>query len=239
MPLGVTFADNADGTGAVATVVGSGGAGVSVRTTRVTGDLWPPTLWSAPLTRTGDGTVAVPLTVGTYFGYAATAAEATAPAAFGVTDTVAAAPTAVATACRDAVAARLALLSLPGVVRIHDETWLESANKDFPCLVLSMDGLREQEEAGLDGLDLIAHPVRVSICDRMDARDRKKLRERYEPWRQAVSDAFRWQKIPGVSALYNHTTVEHLDIADPRNPTFQSFVSALILWCWVYRTRGI
>lgn len=239
MPLSVSFADNQDGTGATATVAGTAGASVSVRTARVTGDTWPAPAWSDPITRVGDGTLAVPLPVGSYFGYAATATEATPPTVFGVTDATAAAPLAVATLCRDAVAARLALLSLPGCKKVHQNTFLESANKDWPCLVLSMDGLHETEEAGLDGLDLIGHPVRVSICDTMDLRDKVKLRERYEPWRQKISDAFRWQKLPGVSANYNHTTVEHLDIADPRNPSYANFVSALIVWCWVYRTRGI
>lgn len=237
MPLAVTFADNTNGTGATATVTGSGGAGVSLRTARVTGDTWPSPVWSAPLTRTGDGTLAVPLRTGSYFGHARAGVEVTPPIWFGVTDP---AELAVATRCRDAVAARLALLPLSGLKRIHQETFVESANKDFPCLVLSVDGQAEQEETGLDGLDLIGHPVLVSICDAgTHLRDRAKLRERYEPWRQKISDALRWQKIDGVSELYNHTTVEHLPVADPKLPAYQSLVSAMLVVCWVYRTRGI
>jgi hypothetical protein len=242
MALGVEFKDKQNGGGAEAHVTGSGGGTVSVYTSRVTGDTWPPPEWSdPPLTRVGDGVVDLPLTPGSYFGYVA-AATLTPPIWFGVTDP---GEIAVATACRDAVAARLALVSLPGIKKIHQETFLESANKDWPCIVLSVDGLQEQEEAGLDGLDLIGHPVRLSICDTMALRDRAKLRERYEPWRERISNAFRWQKIPGVSDrpdlddLYNHTTVETLDIADPRNPTYTGFVSAMIVWCWVYRKRGI
>lgn len=238
MPLAVTFEDNADGTGAVAHVAGTGGGGVSVRTARVTGEEWPTVVWSdPPATRTGDGAVPLALAAGSYFGYAQVGSEVTAPMAFGVTDPDG---LAVATLCRDAVALRLAQAALPGCrAVVNDAAWLESANKVFPCLVLTTEGLHEVEATGLDGLDLLGHPVRVSIIDKMELRDVTRLRERYEPWRQRVSDAFRWAKLPGVSAKYLQTTVEHLDISDRRNPEYQGFVSALILWCWVYRTRGL
>ena len=237
MPLTVAVTDNEDGTGATATVAGTGGAAVQVRTSRVRGDVWPPPGWSdPPLARTGDGTVALSLTPGSYFAYATTSTDTSPPAFFGVTDP---AGLAVATLCRDAVAARLALVNLPGCRKVHQEVWREAANKDFPCVVLDLEGLGEREDAGLDGLDHIAHPVRVSICDQFDFRDKKKVRERYEPWRQRISDAFRWQRLEAVSPTFDTCTVEHLDIADPRNPQYTTFVSAMIVWCWVYRTRGI
>lgn len=238
MPLTLAIADNADGTGATATVAGTGGAAVAVRASKVVGTDWPAADWVGPYTRTGDGTVAVPVGFGTWFGFATAGAEQTTPVPFSVTDPTNAAP-AIATLCRDAVAARLALLALPGCRRVwSDEAWLEAANKDYPCVALTTEGLSEFEQPGLDGLDLIGHPVRVSICDKTELRDTLKLRQRYEPWRQRISDAFRWAKLPGVSANYLQTTVEHLDIADARNPQYMGFVSALILWCWVYRTRG-
>lgn len=237
MALAVTFEDLADGTGATAHVTGTGGGTVAVRTTRVTGDDWPAAVWAVPVTRVGDGPVPLALAAGSYFGYAQVESTVTTPTAFGVT---APGELAIATLCRDAVALRLAQAALPGCrAVVNDAAWLETANKDFPCLVLTTEGLHEYEQPGLDGLDLIGHPVRVSILDKMELRDATRLRQRYEPWRQRVSDAFRWQKLPGVSTNYLQTTVEHLDIADKRNPEYQGFVSALILWCWVYRTRGL
>lgn len=238
MPLAVTFEDSADGTGCTAHVTGTGGGSVAVRTSRVTGNEWPALVWADPVTRVGDGAVPLTLAAGSYFGYAAVGSTVTVPTAFGATDPDGG--TAIATLCRDAAALRIAQAALPGCRAVlNDAAWLEWANKDFPAVVLTTEGLREFEATGLNELDLIGHPVRVSVIDRMELRDVTALRDKYEPWRERISNAFRWQKLPGVSTNYLQTTVEHLDIADRRNPEYQGFVSALILWCWVYRTRGL
>lgn len=70
MALTLTIVDQADGTGATATIAGSGGLAMTVYTQTFSGDLGAG-VWTVSGTRTGDGDVDLSLAAGHYFAYAA------------------------------------------------------------------------------------------------------------------------------------------------------------------------
>ena len=110
MALTLTIADQADGTGATATVAGSLGAAVTVYTDSFDGELGTGA-WTSSATRTGDGTADLVLATGHHFAYAVAGALVSPVVYFTVTDGVAA----VCQRIDEAVQARLRLIGLAGI----------------------------------------------------------------------------------------------------------------------------
>jgi hypothetical protein len=225
MPLSVTFTDNADGTGATATISGTAGAAVEVFAQVVNAGGWSPVG-----SRTGDGPVPVTTPVGLRWGYARTAAEQTAPVPFAVTG---GGGLALATRCRDAVQATVLTFALEGCRGVIEKPYPDPANADFPVVWVTADGVRETIEPGLNATNDIAYPVRVLIVDRHELRDKARLRERYEPWRARIVEAFLDKRLAGVPESVQ-CLIEPLPVLDPNLPQYQFVVSGLVVRC---RTR--
>jgi hypothetical protein len=190
----LSITDNADGTGATATIAGSGGAANTIFVLTVDGTVETGT-WAPTGSLVGDGTVSLPLPKGYYFGYALSApATLSGVAYFGVT----AGSDSVAARCFAAVATRLQLLALPCTANVYDSLYADNkAALQYPCVVLTTDGARDTDEAATNGRDDIGHGVRVlikDVCFRFD----EARRDTYRSWRQAILRAFLNQRLPGV-----------------------------------------
>lgn len=227
MALAVTFEDHADGTGATATVVGTGGAGVEVfAQLEIRGG------WVLVGSRTGDGDVPIAAPTGLRWGYARAGSDLTAPAAFVVTSGA----LALATRCRDAVVAVVQSLPLDGLRGVLEKPYPDAVNADFPAVWVTADGVRESVAAGLNNTNDIGYPVRVLILDRHHQRDLKALREKYEPWRALLVEVFQNKRLPGVPESVQ-CLVEPLAILDPNLPQYQFVVSGLVVRCLTRKTR--
>lgn len=228
MPLSITFADLADGSGTTASVLGTGGASVEVFVQVVNGGGW-----SSAGTRVGDGDLLLVLPVGLRWGYARIPGEQTAPVSFVVTG---GGGLSLATRCRDAVIATVQALSLDGCRGVIEKPYPDPANADFPVVWISTDGVRETVEAGLNATNDIGYPVRVLIVDRHELRDKSRLRERYEPWREAIIEAFLDKRLAGVPESVQ-CLIEPLPVLDPNLPQYQFVVSGVVVRCRTRKTR--
>lgn len=223
--------DSANNTGATATVTGTGGAAVAVYAQPVDGTLGAGA-WALAGSRTGDGTVALALAKGYYFGYALVAGAASNLVYFQVTDGA----DSVLSRCVAAVKAQVHLLNLPCTQRVFDSLYEQVPLTQVPCTVLTTEGARETVESALNGRDDVGRPVRLIVRDLCLAFDEAK-RETYRRWRQALYRAFQSQRLPGVpESVRNKVEVSEVTPAPRREP---QMVIEMVVRCVTREVRGL
>jgi hypothetical protein len=189
----LTVVDNADGTGAVATIAGSAGGNNTVYAQPITGTIGSGT-FAAVGTRVGDGTVPLALAKGYWFAYCLTApATLSGLAYFAVTDGMDAVPDRVFQAAK----AQLQLLALPFTTRVYDFNEIEDPSVTYPCTLISTQDGRQSNEMALNGRDDWGWPVRVLIRDVVAKFDQDQ-RSKFRLWREKVTRAFVNQRMPGL-----------------------------------------
>ena len=224
--------DKADGTGATATVAGTGGAGATVFVAQVTGALGSPT-WATGGTRTGDGTVNLSVATGLWFAYALVGGSITNLVYFQASSGL----SAVATRVRAAVRDTLKLLPYPPFANVYEQILPDEANVVFPCVILTVDGMQETESIVVNNRDDIGRPVKVMIADRADWRESANL-PLYEKWREAAERCFRQQQLPGVIESVK-CLIEPYVIIDPNARHYQHMVTGFVVRAVCREVRGV
>ena len=210
----LTITDNANGTGATATITGSSGGSNQVFVQNVDGELGSGT-WVLAGSRTGDGTVALTLVKCYWWAFCLTNGNVLSNLAyFKVSDGL----DAVLDRCVAAVKARSQLLSLPCTQRVYDLLHSTAPTVQYPCIVLTTEGARQTDEAALNGRDDIGHPVRMLVKDLCLKFDEKKRKE-YRKWRQALFRAFHNQRLPGIiESVMNKVELGEITAASMAEP---------------------
>lgn len=233
MPLTIAVVDDTDGTGATATIAGSSGAVVSVLAGQVSG-LVGTIPFAVVATRTGDGTVALPLTTaGMYFAYASVTG-ATSPLYYFPVSNYA---LAVATRCRRAVVATIKLLAIPPAANVYEQMFPDESNVMFPNVICTVDGVQETSDVILNNRSDVGRPVKVMISDRADKWDHSMLPS-YELWRQSIVRCFIDQQLAGVPES-KICKIEPYVIVDPNARQYQHMVSGLVVRCICREVRGV
>lgn len=241
MTLRIDCQDNRDAATVNVTVTGSVGGTVSLYAQPVdllgTGeDSWP-----LVCTRTGDGlsVVSVAAVIGncSFWMYAVNAGVMSAPVLSSCTGSLA-----IATRCRRSVVAVLKALNLPEIgTGIYERVHPSLSNLSVPAIILSPNGYAEAEKMVLNNRDDIIYPIVLAIVHhhKFDDNDALPL---VELWRQAISDAFRHQRLPGVDESIQ-VQVEPLIIAKPLEQAemegYQHWVCGMVLRCYCRQKRGL
>jgi hypothetical protein len=183
--LGVTIQDQANGSGALATVAGSSGGSVA--------------MWRAPVTasaigtyvsvtsRTGDGTITVGGT-GYYSWYAVEGVTQTS----AVYQPITAEGDSVAERCLVMVKDRIEALSLPGLDsgHVYAKALLgDQLDVEYPCVVVSFDSQAETPRGGTNMHDIVAVNIRVDAIDNRVGANGDEFRAQALNWRQRISRA--------------------------------------------------
>lgn len=234
MPLTLTAADNAAApTGAVATIVGTGGAAVTLNVQSADAAAGTGS-WSAAGTRIGDGAVSLTLGTGRYWLYAATTTDLSPVVYLAVTDGLAP----VKVRCAGAVVARLRQLALPCTRNVYDSQFdFTSVYLDKPCTLVTTNDAEDTDEAALNGRDDLGRVFRLQIVDVIAGRDEAR-KDVYRGWRQAVFRAFHNQRLPGVAeSVRNRVRVGAVRTAQGNQKLFM--VSEMTLTCITREVRGL
>ena len=228
----LTITDNANGTGATATITGSAGGANQVYVQNVDGELGSGA-WTLAGSRTGDGTVALTLVKGYYWGHCLTNGTVLSGFVyFKVTDGL----DAVLGRCMAAVKAQAQLLNLPSTQRIIDVIHADTPIVQYPTTILTTEGARQTDEKSLNGRDDIGHPVRMLVKDLCLKFDEKK-REIYRQWRQALFRAFHNQRLPGIpESIMNKVELGEITAASSAEP---QMICELTIRCITREVRGL
>lgn len=196
MALTVSYSDNSDGSGFTAAVTGTTGLPASVYYTPADRP-WPLDPWVIGGTRTGDGTLTVPVLPRYYFAYAVipSTGEVTPPACVVASDSLAS----VAERVQDAVVARLKLCNLPRIAdRVFDQVLADPTEFKYPCAAVFLENLSEGEETSTNCTDDIVYPVSVVLLDSGVPATKHDHRPWVQACRQAVGRALRNVHLAGV-----------------------------------------
>jgi hypothetical protein len=236
----LTVADNANATGATATV---SGADSGTTNTVYTADVRAlqlgiaPPVWTAQGSLTGNGTLALPVPPGFYWAYCASVLAGTAltaPLYFAATRST----QAILTRIRNGVQAKIQGLVLSGSDSNNKLFTLPAAQVyvlqypmevliKYPCVVVTCEGEQEGVNPSTNATTDTEYPVRVFVADRLDVLDETRMSV-YEKWRQQMMEAFRSQRLAGVPEVY-YTSVSPKLIYDPTLPQYQHLVSGFTL----------
>ena len=249
----LSIADNADGTGGVATIADStSGTIIDVFAQKVDGELGTDT-WQMVGTRTGDGTVNVKPTspTGYYWWYAESTQETDSGSDSGGSDdetvisnlvyqNLTDGNDAVMERCLTGVQSRiqsLTLLDIPNAnVVIHKAA--EESKVPKPAVIISPAGPETMvPTAGTNVRDDIFYPVFVGIVA-ADNRDQTTNRAKYLKWREQIARAHRNQHLPGVTEVYT-MQIQTRDIVSPTWFANNLFVSAMVIQCVSREVRGV
>lgn len=233
MSLTLAVADNADGTGAVATIAGStGSVAVWTQPVQLGGPL--AASWTLAGTRSGNGTVALSLGLGTYWAYALNVSLVSTPVYFGVTQSA----DAVASRLQDALVARLLGLSMTGNPNARILGAINENEKiaQFPCTYCVFAGEAEVEESGLTTRDTIVYHFRLRIVDRCSPDDGAN-RKMYQLWKQQYMRALRNQRFLAVPESLT-TRVRPRKSQFLAGGTWQLWSMELDVECVARETRG-
>lgn len=204
MTLALSLADNADGTGGVATVSGVGAAAnVTLYRTSWTG-LMQSYSWTSTGTRVGPGTINVAPGNG-YYQWQAVSVDA------GVTEVgplyyqnlTDAATEAVHYAILQAVRLGIVSLSLTGLTGAKImRRWLPRAWEavdDPPCIFVCPVGA-ETYPVQMNSTDDVSYPVVVAIIDKLQG-DASENLNRDLLWRERIEKLLRFQRLSGVPSV--------------------------------------
>lgn len=242
----ISVVDQADNTGATATISGAdAGTNNVVYTASVDGDLGATsTTWTSGGSRTGDGTVDVnTVTAGYYWMYATSTDGTNTAASTPVYVRVTTGSESTHKDTCDAVLARLQSLTMSGLssaniklVKLPAEM---PSSDTLPCIHVGPQGRETMDaRAGTNVKDDTGYPVLVVIFCADNAQDRTANLNRNLKWREQVAKSLQNQPLAGTQLF--RCEVEPLEIWPPsavRNANL--FVSGFTVRCFARETRGL
>lgn len=240
----LSFADNADGTGAVVTIAGSAaGSTNTVYVADWTGGFIPAAYVSRG-SRTGDGTVSLAIANGYHWGYvsSATTGGMSVSAVYGFRSTSGA--VSVFEQCLNAVLAKMQSLTLTGLAAANMKI------SKFPwrrILPTPADGgavispLRDSLQPVTSGQNDLAYEVLVTIWKPAN-QDLTANITNHLNWRQTAMDAFQvvsgQAALAGVSGIYNVEVIPGI-VFDEASFMGQYDAEQFTLRCFHRRNRGL
>lgn len=233
MSLTLAISDKADGTGATATIAGSGGASVTIQVQRP-GDI----AWTVAGTITGDGTVSLPLASGYFWGVALAAGVVSNLVYFPATTNT----DAVAYRCLTGAQAGIQTLSTAGTIgvkasHVYVKMVLDDKNMHLPAIALTPTDTEQILTTGTNAKDDISHPVVCQIVDR-NSKDYVAKLPTYLRWRERIIRFFIHQRLSGVPECYTCDIVPEV-IFDQQLRDFQYMVSGFVLRFRCREVRGV
>lgn len=241
MALGLTIADNADGTGGVATVSGSNVAATNTLYRASWTGLMGSLSWTASGSRVGDGAIAVALGTGFYVWQVISdlaGVLTVGPLVFqNFTSTTLSLHKRILTA----VGTRILSLGLTGITGTKIlEKWfpriLKVDHAELPRIYISPQDI-EEDSGGLAKTDDVGYPVLICIGAILN-RDSVADISTYTGWRRRIAKAFRNQKLVGVSEV-QIVKLRYGVLSEWDSYQNQLLGSALQLRCMVRETRGL
>lgn len=207
MALVLSISDNADGTGAVATISGSSaGATNTVFAGSWTGSMESVSMASAG-SRISDGAVPIAQAVGYWIWQVVSVLAGVTTVSNlvyqNVTETD---PDGVHHRCLESCAIVVRSLGLPSITAddVLKKWWpryVKNADPALPIVCVSPVGA-EDYPGIMTNRDDVAYPVLVSVIDALN-NDSVANMQRDLLWRQKISRAFRFQRLPGVVEIIN------------------------------------
>jgi len=239
MTLALSIVDNADGTGAVATVSGSDAGSTNTVYTVAAGG----TLWTSRGSRTGDGTVALSLSTGYHFAYCYGSLVSGSPALtpptqrFAVTSGTQSVQERILLAVEADIRA-IAPASLPGLPAAYVRA--QMAPNEVPIGlpgVLITPQATDPNVGTLNNRDDFQKPAVVMIVDR-NPKEYVARMGTYLLWRERIVRYFISQRLAGVPEVYS-CRFEPAPIFDPKLPAYEFLVSAFTLRFLTREVRGV
>lgn len=236
MALGLALTDNADGTGATATITGA----TPGRTVTLYAQKWSGGMtaadWAEAGSRIGDGTVSLPLGTGYHWVYASDGVDSLS-AVKAVRATDGADP--LHWQCLQAVQATIQALALDGIasgnVVIRLLPW-----RSLPCPGIVITPIREPRTPADNARDLVSWSVQVSTVAEKSNQDTEAdaaFRAQLD-WRQRIANAFSQQPLAGVAEAYS-CTVETGPVVIPAAFGQNYDIGALVLRFDTQVVRGV
>jgi hypothetical protein len=242
----LAVADNGDGTGAIATISGGSSNATNTIYTQQVETIWQQPIWQTSASRAGNGAVPLSLAPGHYLvsclSQIGPGSVSTQPVYLVVT----ASALSVKTRILAAVQTRLRSLGLDGidngsvvVTKIPTpQSFTGPSRVPLPGILVSDIAPEAVPPRGLMGLDDIGNPIQVTLAEPDNQEGTFELNHaRHALWRERISRAFRFQRLPGVPEVIG-CTVEPSAPIDAEQWKNNYYVSALTLRFTSRETRG-
>ena len=239
MPLTLTVTDNANNTGALASIAGADAATVTVYY------MGPRhTAWQNGGSRSGNGTLTLSIVKGYYWAYAAGTVSGS-PAVslvspmFPVTAGTESLQERILDAVKSGIQAIATAGSLPGLDpdSVYQRKFVtQDTAFIYPCVLLVNVGA-ESYLGGTNIRDDLGHPVGVQIATSRGIDDVADMTG-ILLWRERIERYFITQLLAGVPEVIG-CNVEFMPIFDPRLPDFSKTVSAFQLRFRTREFRGV
>lgn len=242
MAVTVIITDNEDGTGGVATIAGSAvGSTNTLYRALFDGVDGLPLNWVPIDSRTGDGTIDA---VGPNRSYLLWYVKSVDGLTTSVSPVVlqaltdpeyAALRTRIITAIRD----RVLLLDLQDIAptKVLIRNSVDDPAQSFPSLIIVRDAVPDQMLGGTNARDDIGYPVQL-LCQDQGNWGHNAPMAKWDLWREKIDDAFRNQRLPGVTEVYT-CTIEPAVVAEPIPKLYAGTAVALTVRAIARKTRGI
>jgi hypothetical protein len=245
MTLALEWADAQDGSGGTLTVSGSAGGTIVVYACRIDALSLAALAWTSVGTRVGDGTLTLALTYPAYYWLYATE-DGTVDLAAPIRAPVTTSASSVTERFKDALAARFSELVMTpanvGGTVPNDKVYKRilpapDLTIEYPCIILSNEGVAESLVGGTNARDDVGYPVVVWMLDRNNSSysERDGL---YTLWRQQLIRAVRNWRAVGVSEIMT-VQVEPQPIYDPKLPAYELVVSGFVARGLARELRGL
>ena len=211
----LTVTDNGNGSGATATIAGSTPGTTNTVYTQSLETVWQPPIWQTSGSRTGNGTVSLALPPGHYLAYVISAGSGSA-----CSSTIYFVTTAGATSIKSqilaAVAVRIQSLNLANIAtasivvkKLPISRYLESASPNpiaLPAVIVADVAPENMPPRGTCQLDDVDYPIQVSLIE-VDNQEStvQANHDQHLLWRETIEQAFRFQRLPGVTTVINCT----------------------------------
>jgi hypothetical protein len=208
----LAVSDNANGTGAVATITGADGDATVTLYSQLVGQ----SSWTSRGSRTGNGTIGVSLTATGYYWWHAQAVKNGGSAVSNlVYQKISSSSQAVLDAILDACEARVQSLSLTGIGQVRAQMYPDTAGLTLPAVVIYPPG-KELMPGGPNSMDDLVYPIMFAT---VEASNRKALRtnetKRHLLWREIIRKSFNAQpRLVDVPTVWN-SEVDPSDIVNP------------------------
>jgi hypothetical protein len=247
--LALTLSDNLNNSGITGQIAGSDSS--SVNTVYVAPLSGSPLVWTSIATRTGDGTVALPVPAGYYFAYVAGAVTGAAALSPPVLGNASIAQLSMQDQCELAIQAKiqtLALVSisppLPAVPPSHVYRFDTPMSDELlplvqtPCVIVCPANAAESIDAVVNARDDIGFRISVVVLAQVGNHRQQGLAVNLKRWRESCFRALRFQRLPNVSMVQTVIPEPQVILAW-QPPDYGWCFSAITFRCIARDQRGI
>lgn len=250
MSLSIASTDNQNNTGLTVTVSGSDSGSTNTLYASPVFQGNNPLAWVSQGSRTGDGTIAASVATAYWFLYVAASLVSGVPALSPpIIGLASLAVQSMQTQVELAIQAKIQALTLnglatpPGNIPASRVYRFDTPMSDdllpmitVPCVIVSPPAAPEAIKNVVNTAEDIGFPVNVLILDHCAPRQQGQA-DTYKLWRQQISRAVRYQRLPGVPLVYT-VSLEPKELLSWQPPKYEYVFSAMTFRAWVRDPRG-